>query len=151
MNQAITTIRIYSMLYIVIYHCVCYYGIWNSLPNQKIYESIAFWRFVCDVALHFFVFISGFLYSYNYIRRGKYRNTISFLSKKVKRLFVPYLFWGIIAWICFQRESPFILIFCGIQHLWFLLMLLGMFVLISPIMEKMLQSRHELWGGYLCQ
>lgn len=75
-----------------------------------------------------FVFISGYLYGYLYISRNKYHHPSVVIYNKVIRLLIPYLFWGIpmvIIWPWNTWSS----LFHGVGHLWFLLMLFGVFTL----------------------
>ncbi len=126
------------MIFIVLYHCVCYYGIWKIFPEHQSYDNIELWRAACNVALNTFVVISGFLFGYLYIEKVKYRDKKSFVINKIKRLLVPYFFWGIIAWCLFPNVQPFIDIFYGMQHLWFLLMLFDIFVISIFMIDKFL-------------
>lgn len=77
-----------------------------------------------------FVFISGFLYGYMYLERGKYRNVQSFLINKFQRLLIPYFFWGILMIVSMPKvQITWINVFTGVCHLWFLMMLFEIFVI----------------------
>jgi hypothetical protein len=75
-----------------------------------------------------FVFISGYLYGYLYIYRNKYQHPSEVIKIKARRLLIPYLFWGIPMAIVWPWNTWVKLLY-GIGHLWFLLMLFGVFTL----------------------
>jgi surface polysaccharide O-acyltransferase-like enzyme len=75
-----------------------------------------------------FVFISGYLYGYLYIYRNKYRHPSEVIRNKAVRLLIPYFFWGIPMAIVWPWNTMSSLLY-GIGHLWFLLMLFGVFTL----------------------
>ena len=131
--QNVSILRVCSMMLIVLYHSLCFYiGVWwyLSTVEEPIWKLIAFP--VVKVGLTTFVFISGFLYGYMYIERGKYRKVKSFIINKSKRLLIPYFFWGIVMILMMPLlHIPWINLFTGIAHLWFLLMLFEIFVLMA--------------------
>lgn len=149
MNKAISIMRVAAMLFIVFYHCVCYYGIWKFFPEHTTYDSIEYWRSACNFALNAFVFISGFLFASLYIKKGKYRNKKEFLKNKGLRLLLPYIFWAVIAWVLIPAVQPFSDILCGMQHLWFLLMLFGIFGISILTIDKLLNIGMLLQGGVI--
>lgn len=124
--QYISVLRVCSMMLIVLYHSLCFYiGVWWYLNKIE----VPIWRImafpVVKIGLTTFVFISGFLYGYMYLERGKYRMVRSFIINKSKRLLIPYFFWGIIMILMIPAlHIPWINLFTGIAHLWFLLMLI---------------------------
>ena len=129
--QYVSVLRVCSLFLIVLFHSMCFYsGTWWYLRS----EIVPFWRVISfptvKIGLTAFVFISGFLYGYMYLERGKYRNVQSFLIKKFRRLLIPYFFWGILM-IVFMPEVQisWINLFTGVCHLWFLMMLFEIFVL----------------------
>lgn len=52
------------------------------------------------------------------------------MRKKLKRLLLPYLFWGIVINLLFINRYHFISILYGISHLWFLLTLMMVFLIV---------------------
>lgn len=97
-NISISFMRVCAMLLVVYYHCICFYtGNWkiHGALQRPDYNDIAF----CLNCVHMpaFVYISGFLYAYLYLYKGKYRDGRTFLINKIRRLMVPYLLWGGIA------------------------------------------------------
>lgn len=129
--QYISVLRVGSMLLIVLFHSMCFYtGNWWYLCA----DVVPFWKVISTptvkIGLTTFVFISGFLYGYMYLKRGKYRNPKTFLAKKSRRLLVPYFFWGILMIITMPAvHISWINLFTGVAHLWFLMALFEMFVI----------------------
>ena len=131
-DNTISSIRVLSMLFIVAYHCVCYYGIWDeNFPEAPQYKNIESWRFLCGLALQMFTFISGYLYA-----RSKSKSVVEILWQKLKRLLLPYLFWSIVVATLFPVICSWHDFFCGMLHLWFLLMLFGCFLVVTLIKYK---------------
>ena len=146
-DYAVQQMRVSAMIFIVLYHCVCFYGIWHIQDSVK-YENIEYWRSACYFALNAFVFISGLLYAKLYSAKEKYRNRKGLLKDKVNRLLFPYFFWSIVAILLFPSTEPIKMFLCGSHHLWFLLMLMGVFLIISIMGDKVLSDRF-LAGGIL--
>lgn len=127
----VSVLRICSMLLIVLYHSLCFYsGVWwylrtNVVPVWKIIASP-----VETVGLTSFFLISGFLYGQGYIEKGKYKKIVPFLGNKIRRLLIPYFFWGILMIITMPVvHISWINLLTGVAHLWFLMALFEMFVL----------------------
>ena len=124
----ISVMRVMAMLMIIAFHSMCFYnGRWSKV--DALY--IPFWykvsAFLDVVDLNMFVFISGYLYGYLYIYRNKYYRRVEVIHNKVVRLLIPYCFWGVIM-VAFPWNTWSKLLY-GISHLWFLLMLFGVFTL----------------------
>ena len=88
-------------------------------------------RFMHAIDMPIFFFISGYLYSNSYIYKNKYKNPKPFLLSKIKRLMLPYLFWGI--FLCFIMPDRYqeIGLLKGLSHLWFLFTLFTLFLITS--------------------
>ena len=125
----ISMMRVMAMLMIIAFHSMCFYnGKWTKFDAIR----IPFWtnasEFLDVVDLNMFVFISGYLYGYLYIYRNKYRHPSEVIRNKAVRLLIPYFFWGIPMAIVWPWNTMSSLLY-GIGHLWFLLMLFGVFTL----------------------
>jgi len=136
MNQAISRLRVFSMIFIVAYHCICYYGVW-TFQHEVLYSNIQYWRSVCEIALNMFVFISGFLFANSYLNKNNGRGLGSILKKKVTRLLIPLIVWSIVSIVLFPCEKPVLSFFCGVYHLWFLMMLFGTFVVSAIFVRRL--------------
>lgn len=147
-DYAIQKIRVWAMIFIVFYHCLCFYGIWDFEPSQKVaYHHIDVWRFCCTVALTAFVFISGFLFARIY-QTGKYQDSYKLFSDKCNRLLIPYFLWGMVLVAIFPDHTSIKSLSTGIMHLWFLLMLFSIFCIIITC-KKILFNIRFLTGGVI--
>ena len=125
----ISIMRVMAMIMIVAFHSLCFYnGRWSKVNaiTIPIWYKISYFLDVID--LNMFVFISGYLYGYLYIYRNKYRHPTEVIRIKARRLLIPYLFWGIPMAIVWPWNT-WSKLFYGIGHLWFLLMLFGVFTI----------------------
>lgn len=169
----ISVMRVLAMTMIVGFHSLCFYnGRWVKVDAI----FIPFWYkvscFLDVIDLNMFVFISGYLYGYLYIYRNKYRHPSEVILLKAKRLLIPYLFWGtpmalIWPWNTWTK------LFYGVGHLWFLLMLfgvftftvilqllnaqrvkftgrLGIFLIVAAYISGLLFSKYFYGGNFLC-
>ncbi len=137
------------MLVIVLYHSLCMYGIWKyPFASGVEYWGIEYWRGLCNLALNAFVFISGLLYARQYIA-GKRMRVTQMLSNKSRRLLFPYIIWATIGILLFPTEDVFVSLITGVQHLWFLLMLLCIFVFASLMRFNTLNNKYLIGGGIL--
>lgn len=125
----ISIMRVMAMTMIVAFHSLCFYnGRWAKVNALDISEWHRISDFLDMIDLNMFVFISGYLYGYLYIFRNKYRHPSEVIRIKAKRLLIPYLFWGIPMAIVWPWNT-WTKLFYGIGHLWFLLMIFGVFTL----------------------
>ena len=125
----ISIMRVMAMTMIVAFHSLCFYnGRWVKVNaiDIPVWHKISCFLDVID--LNMFVFISGYLYGYLYIYRNKYQHPSEVIKIKARRLLIPYLFWGIPMAIVLPWNTWVKLLY-GIGHLWFLLMLFGVFTL----------------------
>ena len=141
----ISVMRVLAMTMIVAFHSLCFYnGRWTKVDALL----IPFWYkvscFLDVIDLNMFVFISGYLYGYLYIYRNKYRHPSEVIRIKAVRLLIPYLFWGIPMAIIWPWNTWSKLLY-GIGHLWFLLMLFGVFTL-TVILQLLNAQRIKFTG-----
>ena len=126
-DKALQIMRVGAMTIIVVYHCLCYYGLWKqfspghvTLPYNNLLYTLS------RVALILFVLISGYLYGRSANRNATRRQT---LKSKVSRLLIPYCIWSVIAIVIFSEGNYLHDFLQGTQHLWFLLMLFLIFAI----------------------
>ncbi len=124
----ISIMRVLAMIMIIVFHSMCFYnGRWVKFDAIHIPMWYKVSNFLDSIDLNMFVFISGYLYGYLYIYRNKYRHPSEVIRNKVVRLLVPYFIWGLVM-VSFPWGTWSKLLY-GISHLWFLLMLFGVFTL----------------------
>ena len=143
--EEITVMRAMAMTMIVAFHSLCFYnGRWAKVNAL----DISFWHkistFLDVIDLNMFVFISGYLYGYLYIYKNKYRHPSEVIRIKAIRLLIPYFFWGIPMAIVWPWNT-WTKLLCGIGHLWFLLMLFGVFT-ITVILQLLNAQKIKFTG-----
>ena len=146
MNYSISIMRVLATIYIVLYHCFCYYGLW-IIPDAVVNDKVFYFVPITGLVLNTFVFISGFLFAYLYKSKGKYRDYKSFIINKTRRILIPYIFWGVIVILCL--DQPLYSIFNGVSHLWFLLMLFEIFIIARLFIGRLLSSSLLLQIGFV--
>lgn len=131
--EYISILRISSMLLIIWFHSLCFYtDIWWFLHA----DFIPLWDVIAlptvKIGLSSFFLISGFLFGYLHIEKGKYHIISSFIINKVQRIILPYLIWSVFM-IAFFPFVPWTDILIGTNHLWFLLTLFELFIFIIAL------------------
>lgn len=124
----ISYLRVMAMLMVVLYHCLCYYGVWGYDDAVTVSGYTCFARFLNYIDMPIFIFISGFLYA-RILKWGGYNNLWHFIRSKCKRLLIPFWFWAVIVSIFISKKSFGDFIIYGASHLWFLGMLFFQFVI----------------------
>ena len=143
--EEISIMRVLAMTMIVAFHSLCFYnGRWAKVDALSIPLWYRISCFLDVIDLNMFVFISGYLYGYLYIYRNKYRHPSEVIRIKAVRLLIPYLFWGIPMAIVWPWNTWHNL-FYGIGHLWFLLMLFGVFT-ITVVLQLLNAQRIRFTG-----
>lgn len=141
----ISIMRVLAMTMIVAFHSLCFYnGRWAKVNALDISEWHRISTFLDVIDLNMFVFISGYLYGYLYIYRNKYRHPSEVIRIKARRLLIPYFFWGIPMAFIWPWNTWTKLLY-GIGHLWFLLMLFGVFTL-TVILQLLNAQRIKFTG-----
>ena len=121
-DYAITWIRVLAMTLVVLYHSICCYTpIWAGIGlNIRLIEGYTIVaKILSYIHVPIFFLISGYLYS-KFNEKYKKNGNGAFVLKKIKRLLIPYAFWGL--FLVSLGKEP-INFFKGISHLWFLMTL----------------------------
>ena len=128
-HNNIIYIRFSATLMVVAYHSLCLYTnrwTYSDMPPIAPYEPFA--EILNRIDMPAFVFISGYLFSQQ-LTRKKFQSKIEMIVYKLKRLFIPYLFWMIINLLLVPESLTLTKFFNGFNHLWFLTMLLQMSII----------------------
>ena len=147
----ISVLRVSSMMLIILFHSICFYtGTWWHLCT----DIVPLWKLISaptvKVGLTTFFFISGYLYGYMYLEKGKYRDAKSFLSNKFRRLLIPYLFWSILMSLTMPYLNiAWINLFTGVAHLWFLLVLFELFIILVVLTRIGVGSNNTIFVDLL--
>lgn len=131
---------------VVLYHCFCpwmYSWNWYETSIRPYYSFIFESLLVGRMAL--FVFVSGYLFSYLKLVRGKYATFTGFLWNKTKRLMIPCLIFTIVISLSLQG-NPVKDFFGYGYHMWFLKMLFFSFIT-CWLMSEFVKSK---FGELLC-
>lgn len=131
----ITYMRVIAMALVVLYHSYCYYGIWN-FEGLDILCYKAFADVINYIHMPMFVFASGHIFQ-NLASKGRYDSTKLFVTNKIKRLLIPYFIWGLVIVLIMPARYDISMFLTGISHLWFLLMLFGIFMIVHPFRKQL--------------
>ncbi len=86
-----------------------------------------------------FIMISGFLFSYVQ-KNGGYASFTTYIYKKIKRVLVPYIIWGLC--VCFLMKDNVSNLLQGYSHLWFLMFIFEAYI--SYFLIDRLITRYHL-------
>lgn len=141
-------IKTAMMLLVVLYHsCVMWGGSWFAEPAVRFPALGVFAQWLNTFHVPVFVFLSGCLYAYLKGETDCYGSTLVVVSKKARRLLVPYAFacvvWVVPFWILFNGPDQVVdkyLLAGSPSQLWFLVMLFVVFLLFE-LLWKLLGRR----------
>lgn len=138
-SDNLTFYRVVAMTMVVLYHCTCYYAHPTWPFGEGHYNSVLkiITTLMGGIHMPVFVFISGYLY-WMLKRKGHYDDLVLFYKNKILRLLVPYFVVGGVMLIMFNEIYNLSSLLYGICHLWFLLMLFGLFIL-APIVWHLME------------
>lgn len=151
-------VKMVLMLVVVVFHCILFWrGDW--FKGEPVFASQAL-KVIADwmgtFHIYGFALVSGYIYSYLKLEKGKYDKFLPFVLNKAQRLLIPYVFVAII-WVIPVTQvffsyslkeivSKYVLATSPSQ-LWFLVMLFDVFVIfwvLSKFFEK-----HNVLGTLL--
>ena len=149
-NQTYDILKVLTQMLVVIGHGARMYvgdGAFTPADASSLLRIVSLYIYGFHMPLYFL--LSGSVYGCG-LSAGKYHNRARFLLKKLMRLMIPYLFFGLV------YVAP-VMVFTGLtesytdycvsaivkggnsRHLWFLLCLLWIFVMaviVQPLIEK---------------
>lgn len=134
--------RFAAMILVVFYHCFCYYSIWDMSIVEVVFYKVMD-KSISYIHIPMFVLVSGYLYSM-LLSKGRYESISRFFTGKIRRLLIPYLVWGTLILVLLPKRYTPEMLFNGISHLWFLLMLFDVFCIVHltrHIWDKLDQKR----------
>lgn len=151
-KESLNRIKTAMMLLIVVYHSIALWlpeGWFGMYPDHKstLLLNLAMW--INFIHIYVFVFVSGYIFNYYGLEKGKYTSLKEILNKKTKRLILPYILtsmlWCIPFYYYFYHPSLDNIVrnyILGYEpnQLWFLLMLYFCFIFahyISKLVNKM--------------
>lgn len=147
----ISILRVFAMLMVVFYHCLCPYSIWDG-SDFYIGFHVLIWDVVdgmlAYIHLPIFFLISGYLYGYKR-NLGGYSDNVKFVKDKTLRVLVPYAIVGL--FLCLLQDRDISQMLNGISHLWFLMTIFECYVLgkLLDTVLKMQERKVQLVMGGL--
>lgn len=142
--------RIWAILFIVAHHSIHIYWYWpvnSDIPALAPLYMLNFSTILKNIGLAIFTYISGMLVFY---QAQKKTTLLNFVNKKIRRLLLPALIWGIVYHILFPNyESNKIPTFINGNHLWYLLMLFTCMLSSIPLILKLKYRWFIVIGIYL--
>ena len=146
----IVYMRIWAILFIVAHHSIHIYWYWpvnSDIPALAPLYMLNFSTILKNIGLAIFTYISGMLVFY---QAQKKTTLLNFVNKKIRRLLLPALIWGIVYHILFPNyESNKIPTFINGNHLWYLLMLFTCMLSSIPLILKLKYRWFIVIGIYL--
>ncbi|MBT8272668.1 MAG: acyltransferase [Bacteroidia bacterium] len=128
-------LRVVGILIVVLRHCFApYTNSWDVSEFYEYNEAADFiGKYISTISMPLFVFISGYIYSYLRNALNKYPNYKILVSKKTRRLLIPYVVFAplyIYFFLDFNSTLSFMkYLWTGSGHLWFLLMMFILFLM----------------------
>lgn len=134
---------------LVMYHAFApYCGAWvkpQYIENVDIYRWIA--HFASAFRLEGFVFISGYVFTFQLQQKNKFVSVWNLVKSKAERLLLPCVVFGLIYYLLFfdikLSLNDICKIFNGIAHLWYLPCLFWLFVVQYIIVKYTLDSSQK--------
>lgn len=140
-------LKIIAMLTVVLQHSMALYSDWFRVPkiNSEFYKFTN--SYLSSYHVYMFVFISGYLYYYVRYELNKNEDNKTFIYKKYRRLIVPYICVYLLYVMPirnFTEKSDLsintvfndMVLSKNSAHLWFLLMLFGVFIIFKIFEDK---------------
>lgn len=123
-------LRVSAIVLVILYHT---FTIFDKIEYND--TSLEYFKFFLDHVVSFFrlpllIFVSGYMFSFLKIGKGKYNDTQKFIKSKFKRLILPYLVFAPLTLYLYSNyiyEFSIDKILCPIGHLWFIVMLFWCF------------------------
>ncbi len=150
----IDIMRCLVVIMLVLYHAFAPYAFgWDALPNHDSDNVFYYWigKVAYSGMLEAFVMIAGYIFAFGLRKKQDHRTII---IKKIKRLYVPAIKWGLVIILIFNYNhgrlcNTIIMLLNGIGHLWFLPMLFWCFVFELYLGQK-ISNKYLLIFAYLC-
>ncbi len=140
----VSIIRPLVIFLLIVYHAVCIYGgVWTPVNNVQIPLYDLLMRIISGFRIETIALVAGYVYSYQFLDLNRRFELKSFVIKKIKRLIIPCLFFGILYYFIILYDSSnfsfwrFVYeLTNGVGHLWFLPMLFWCFLGIWVLTHK---------------
>lgn len=138
----VSFIRPILLVMLVSYHAFApYVGTWDLPEGIHGVESYK-WLGLLSKAFRMegFVFISGYIFTFQILDLGKFDNLKSLVVSKVNRLLIPSIVFSTLYFLCFKQYDgvvPFLKsVIGGTAHLWYLPCLFWCFIIQYVLLKK---------------
>lgn len=144
----VSALRSFAILSVVLYHSFSPYIAYGAgmiqSPVSPFYMTIFsnFWSF----RMPLYIFISGYLFSFLFNKKGKYASLGGLVRNKFERLIIPYIIFSVLIALTYKQFNLDYAqkILEGYQHLWFILMLFESFV-VARLLACIKYVNQRLW------
>lgn len=149
--QNVVILRSFAIIAVVLYHCFSpWLYSWNWFQSSLRPFYSFFLESIMVGRMPLFVCVSGYLFTFLFLEKGKYQEFKGFVVNKTKRLLLPCILFSIIVSITLQSSILYDVFYTD-YHLWFLKMLFVCFML-TWIMGKYVKGKYQIiaWLFSLC-
>lgn len=145
----IALLRCFATFSLVVWHSYCPYICWDiaDTPLNSIYTAL-FTRLIPSANMPLFTILAGYLFSYLYREKKKYKDFKVFLFNKTKRLLIPFFILGTLISLLEYGKDLTDFLYGTPNHLWYCLMLFYVFI-ICWLVETYLNSNINILLGCL--
>ena len=118
----ISFMRPILLVLLVSYHAFApYSGAWEMPQGIEANETYKWLAYISrSFRLEAFVFLSGYVFTMQIVKKQKFKSLFQLAFSKFKRLIIPCWIFGIVYYLLFSRGQSLFLVFSGIAHLWYL-------------------------------
>ena len=118
----ISFMRPILLVLLVSYHAFApFCGAWEmpqGIEANEVYKWLAYLSY--SFLLEAFVFLSGYIFTMQIIKKQKYKSLTQVAYSKFKHLIIPCWIFGIVYYLLFSKGQSLFLVLNGIGHLWYL-------------------------------
>lgn len=137
----ISIIRPLVIFLLVVYHCLCLFtGGWRVPDGVQPIEAYRWLGLlISGFRIECIAFVGGYVMAYQVIVRHKDSRPVPFVLKKLRRLILPCILFGLAFWMLFRYNGQWnwhtmtFRLLGGVAHLWFLPMLFWCFLAMWPV------------------
>ena len=136
------------LVLLVSYHAFApYVGTWPMPDGIQEVEAYRWLGFLSRAfRLEGFVFISGYIFTFQVVERKKFDSFSSLLKSKIQRLLIPSYFFSIAYLLCFLEykgaANAAVMVLSGVGHLWYLPCLFYCFLIQYLLLTNKVRQSH---------
>ena len=142
------------LIQLVLYHAFApFSGAWEmplDIETNEVYKWFAYFSYA--YLLEGYIFLSGYIFAMQIIKKQKFINLLQLIYSKFKRLIIPCWLFGITYYLLFAQGQSLFGVFSGIGHLWYLPCLFWCSIAIyltSNLEKKYIVSEKQLFMCFI--